>query len=102
MKDAKKSKADQIQPATSLRFGVIGVGKVGEAIARGLLHSLSTAKVAGTTHTEESANEVTTKLGFACTTDNKKLVDSSDIIILAVKPHQAEAVLKEIAPKLGS
>src|SRR5207245_953475 len=37
------------------------------------------------------------RLGIDCHTDNRKLVGSSEIVILCVKPHQAQHVLSEIA-----
>ena len=83
-----------------MRVGVIGLGKMGEAIVRGNRGSASKYRFEGTTHTKESAAKSAKDLKIKVHTDNVKLASDSDIIILCVKPHQAEKVLGEIAPKL--
>jgi pyrroline-5-carboxylate reductase len=72
------------------------MGKMGEAIAQGLMQSelRSLYQITGTTRTEESANEVSKKLKINCSTDNSEAIRSADIILLAVKPHQVENILK--------
>lgn len=79
-------------------FAIIGLGKMGEAIAQGLSSSEAGKKysITGTTRTEESAKEARKNLKIKCTTDNVSAIKNADIIILAVKPYQAEAILKEI------
>jgi pyrroline-5-carboxylate reductase len=78
-------------------LSIIGMGKMGEAIAQGLMQSSLAAQyqVKGTTRTEESAQEVREKLGIACTTQNEPAIKNADIILLAVKPHQIEKILSE-------
>ena len=78
-------------------FSIIGLGKMGEAIAKGLKHSElgSSYHITGTTRTEESAKEVRDDLGIECTTQNSDALRKADIILFAVKPHQAEAILRE-------
>jgi pyrroline-5-carboxylate reductase len=86
-----------------MRIGVIGLGKMGEALVNGLGRVDQTAfKIRGTTRSELSAQEAAKRLGIFCATDNAKLVAESDVVILCVKPHQAEQVLKKIAPKFKS
>lgn len=78
------------------QIGIIGLGKMGEAIAKGLLTSKlkDRYKIVGSTKSEESAL-LAKKNGIECSTDNQKIINQSDMIILAVKPHQAEAILTE-------
>src|SRR6185437_11576472 len=45
----------------------------------------------------ESSKELKIKVH----TNNSKLAEASDVVVLCVKPHQAEKVLREIAPKLS-
>lgn len=80
-----------------MKIGIIGLGKMGEAIAEGLQHSGGKFSITGTTYSKESATEVAKRLKLTVHTDNRKLVASSKIILLCVKPHQAEKVLEGIA-----
>jgi pyrroline-5-carboxylate reductase len=86
-----------------MKMGILGFGKMGEAIALGLDRSGESSgqfEIRGTTRSLENAAEISKRLGIECHTDNKKLVEGSDILLLCVKPHQAEKVLRGIAPKL--
>jgi pyrroline-5-carboxylate reductase len=76
-------------------IAIIGMGKMGEAIAQGLKQSDSKKqyRISGTTRSEESATEVRSKLDIDCHTDNRKAMSDADLIILAVKPHQVEKIL---------
>ena len=78
-------------------LAILGMGKMGEAIAQGLMQSdlSSQFKISGTTRSEESANEVRKRLKIDCTTSNSNALKDADIILLAVKPHQAEKILTE-------
>lgn len=69
---------------------------MGEAIARGLMESnlKERFKISGTTRSEESAREVREQLGISCTTNNSEAILGADIVLLAMKPHQVENVLK--------
>lgn len=86
------------------KLGIIGLGKMGEAVAQGLKRSGDGAKfrIRGTTRSKESAQEASKHLGIECGLDNEALVRESEIILLCVKPHQAEAVLTSIRPALTS
>jgi pyrroline-5-carboxylate reductase len=84
------------------KIGIIGMGKMGEAIVMGITRSgrVNKSLLQGTTHTKESAGQSARALKIKCHTDNAKLAATSDVIILCVKPHQAESVMTEIAPHL--
>ena len=79
------------------KLSIIGMGKMGEAIAQGLIQSSLGAQyeIFGTTRTEESAEEVRNRLGIHCTTQNREAILKADIILLSVKPYQLEKILSE-------
>jgi pyrroline-5-carboxylate reductase len=86
-----------------MKIGIIGMGKMGEAIVTGIGRASprgKSIKLQGTTHSKESATRSSRALKIKCHTDNAKLASDSDVIILCVKPHQAEAVMNEITPRL--
>lgn len=76
---------------------------MGEAIVQGLQKNRkasgasSELTLMATTHSEESAREVKERLKIDCHTDNEKLVSKSDIVILCVKPHQVEKILRSVS-----
>lgn len=85
------------------KIGIIGAGKIGSAIVRGVI-------AAGLGRPEQiMASDVSKPLrdtlaaeaGIEVTSSNAKLCDFADIVILAVKPQVIDAVAEEIAPKLG-
>ena len=82
----------------AMKIGIIGMGKMGEAVAQGLAKYGVEATLRGSTRTEESAAGVRERLGMACTTNNAEAAQGAEIVLLCVKPHQAERVLREIAP----
>lgn len=84
-------------------LSIIGMGKMGEAIAKGLLDSPLGAeyRILGTTRTEESSREVRESLKIACSTDNSGAIRDADIILLALKPHQVEKVLRANAEHIS-
>jgi pyrroline-5-carboxylate reductase len=85
-----------------MKIGIIGLGKMGEALVRGIESSDASKqfKIEATTRSKQSATEAAKKLGIVVHSDNTKLVKGCDVIIVCVKPHQAEAVLTEIGPEL--
>jgi pyrroline-5-carboxylate reductase len=86
-----------------MKIGVIGLGKMGEALIRGLHRSeAGKFKVEGTTRSKESAAEAAKRLDIPVHNDNEKAVSSAEVILLCVKPHQAEKVLTAFAGSLHS
>jgi len=79
------------------KIGFLGVGKMGEALIEGLRKSGSDISVMGSTRTEESAKAAAKKLGIACSTDSLGVVKACQIIVLSVKPHQAQDLLECMA-----
>ncbi|MBI3558550.1 MAG: pyrroline-5-carboxylate reductase [Deltaproteobacteria bacterium] len=75
---------------------------MGEALIKGLQASKHSKDFAfqATTRSIESAAEATKRLAVECHTDNQKLAAGSKVLVLCVKPHQAQTVLSELASKL--
>jgi pyrroline-5-carboxylate reductase len=84
------------------KLSIIGMGKMGEAIAQGLTESAlgKNYEIWGTTRTEASAEEVKERLRIPCSTKNDEALARADLILLAVKPHQIEKILTENAKHL--
>jgi pyrroline-5-carboxylate reductase len=81
-----------------MKLAVLGLGKMGEALVEGLRSGSQKTKftLSATTRTPESASKVAKKFGISVHTDNRKCAEGADVIILGIKPHQAEKVLSEI------
>ncbi len=77
-------------------IGILGFGKMGEAIVQG---SRSNTFM-GTVRSKERADTLSEKLNLSITTDNLALTKKCRTIVLSVKPFQVEAVLKQIRPRL--
>ena len=79
------------------KIGFIGAGTMAEAIIRGLLKAgVSPAKLSASDPDERRRNLCQGELGITAVADNASMAQSSDIIILAVKPHVVHEVLVEI------
>ncbi len=80
-----------------MKVAIIGYGNIGKAVATGLIHSGAVKQddlfVTRKTKNVDSNNS----LKYV---SNQEATIASDIIILAVKPHQTDEVMKEITPFL--
>jgi pyrroline-5-carboxylate reductase len=74
---------------------VIGVGKIGEAIIRGLLQNFPKESIIACDKKEERRDRIK-NLGIVVFDDNRKSVEKADIIILCVKPKDVGEVLEDI------
>ena len=85
-----------------MKVGIIGIGKVGEAIAQGLLAAKDAGwqVVGGTTQSSASAKKATERLGLRVTTDSRSLASECDFLIVCVKPYQMHVVCQALAPVL--
>ena len=81
------------------RIAVIGVGTLGEALVSGLLKrgELGPGDVTGSVAHDASLKRVGERLGVRVTLDNREAVAGSDVVVLAVKPQNMDAVLHDIA-----
>ena len=86
------------------RIGIIGIGKMGEAIISGLMKSsLSHFEKVGVSDINAERKEyVAKKYSITCYQESAELIDHSDIVIIAVPPHNVKKVLDDIRSQLTS
>ena len=85
------------------KIGVIGAGKIGSAIARGIIRAglVNKESVMSSDVSDELRQAIARDLDIKVTPDNGALCDFADITILAVKPQIVDPVARAIAKKLG-
>jgi pyrroline-5-carboxylate reductase len=85
------------------KIGVIGAGKIGSAIMRGVIGAglVGKKQVMASDVSKALRQSAAAELGIEATPSNAKVCEFADIVILAVKPQIVDSVLKEIAGKLG-
>jgi len=84
------------------RIGIIGTGKMGEALVAGLLKSGSASKddLLATDILPERRQHMTGTYGVTCLEDNAELVRLCRTVIIAVQPRDVKAVLASIRSAL--
>jgi pyrroline-5-carboxylate reductase len=88
-----------------LTITVIGAGNIGAALIGGLQRGgyVAPEKIRATRRSAAALDELAARFpGIATLTDNAAAVDGADVVVLAVKPRQAQAVLAEIRPRLAA
>ena len=85
------------------KIGVIGAGKIGAAMARGIIRAGLASKdnVMASDVSDALRQAIEQDLGIKATADNTELCSFADVVILAVKPQIVDPVAREIAKKLG-
>lgn len=85
-----------------MKIGFIGGGNMAEAIIKGVRGEGQGAKkeIIVSEPREERRKFLEQTYSIKTTSSNKEVASSCDIIILAVKPQQMEAVLNEISPDI--
>jgi pyrroline-5-carboxylate reductase len=78
-----------------MRIAILGAGKIGESLLAGL-RSSDWADIVATSRREERATELRERHGVEATTDNTAAINGADVVVLAVKPQDIEALLGEI------
>jgi pyrroline-5-carboxylate reductase len=96
-----------VQAATEIpgpRIAVLGAGKMGGILLQAFLKQklFTQDEITATVAHEERAVVLSTQWGVEVTTDNAAAAAGADIILLAVKPFQIEALVRSIAPGLTS
>ncbi len=76
----------------------MGFGRIGEAIALGLFDRAGVRRenVLASVRQPESVDRAARRAGVRATTDNRAVVEGSEILILATKPQAVAALLAEI------
>jgi len=89
--------------AIEKKIGVLGAGNMGEAFVGALIRSEVSAPglIAVSDISGERLAFMRSTYDVSTTTDNFSLFDDSAIVLLAVKPQQTEALLRQIAGSAG-
>ena len=84
------------------KLSVLGCGKMGEALVAGLLASgwRQPGEITVTARSPERIQELTESHGVEATLDNSAAVAGADVVVLAVKPQDIDALLSEISAHL--
>jgi len=83
------------------RLAIIGTGRLGEALLRGLLRSgwLQPEQVIATTRRPERAVALAEEHGIKTTTDNGEAVDAADVVLVALKPQTILKVIEDVSDR---
>jgi pyrroline-5-carboxylate reductase len=84
------------------RIAILGAGKIGEALIRGLLSSgwRSAGDLTATARRQERADELAERYGIAATLSNGDAVAGAALVVVAVKPQDIEALLDDVGERL--
>jgi pyrroline-5-carboxylate reductase len=88
----------------SRRISVLGAGKAGEALVAGLLSSgwSKPADIVATARHQERIDELSKRYGIEGTLDNVSAVEGAQVVVIAVKPQDIEALLGDVGAALDS
>jgi pyrroline-5-carboxylate reductase len=86
------------------KIGIVGAGKIGAAIARGIIRSglATNDQVMASDVSDPLRQAIGNELGIGVTADNRQLCDFADVVILAVKPQILDSVVKQMAKSFGA
>lgn len=84
-------------------IGIIGAGNMGEALIRGMLRSEQTvaSRVIASSRNMSKLRNLKARYGIRTSRFNSMVVETSDIVILAVKPQDIKQACKDIRPSLS-
>ena len=82
-----------------MNIGFIGTGNMGAAIIR-TLSDVDGLTVYGLNQTRSKLEELAEETGLVPCNDVQELTEKSDVIVLAVKPQQADTIWPEMIPAL--
>jgi pyrroline-5-carboxylate reductase len=85
-------------------LGLLGAGNMAEALARGMLNSgsIPPSKIFASDVSVERCRFFKETLAVSASGDNNHVAASADLLVLCVKPQQADEVLRQIAPQVNS
>ena len=88
----------------SERVAILGAGRLGESLLRGLLSSdwRAPAEITATSRRSERLAELRDRYSVVTTSDNNAAIDGARLVVVAVKPQDMTAVLAEISPALSA
>jgi len=88
-----------MSPGDALRFGFLGTGQMATALARGWITAglARTDRTLGSDPIPAAREKFQTVSGAKAIGDNREVVSSSDVLVLAVKPQSMAQLLAEIS-----
>ena len=85
------------------KLGIIGVGKLGEALVSGLIAAgVDPANIRGCDRSAERLRFAEEQLGISVAAGNAALAADRDVLVFAIKPHQVAEALSELRDVLRS
>lgn len=86
-----------------MKLGVIGVGNMGSAIIKGCIASgMAPENIFGTGRTPEKIRSFAEETGIGVCSGIPSLTEACDAVMIAVKPKDVEAVIRQAGPALTS
>jgi pyrroline-5-carboxylate reductase len=86
-----------------LELGILGGGHMGRALIGGLLRAGMRPERIGVGESDAAARErLARELGVSASADNARAIEGAAVVVLAVRPQQARAVLAPLAPLLAA
>ena len=84
------------------RIAILGTGRIGEALLTGLLSSgwRTREQLVVTARSESRVTELRERHGVEATTDNASAIEGAELVVVAVKPQDIDALLSDVGPKL--
>lgn len=98
------NKATNLQNLSDKKIGIIGTGKMGESLIKGILNAkiIQNNNIYASDLYEPSLKKLKNDHNINVSIDNSNTILNSDIIILAVKPDILKNVLLNIKDEVGS
>ncbi len=86
-------------PMVEGRLGILGVGRLGEALLSGLLRSgaVSPQQIRGSVRHAARAEQLSAQHGVDIGTDSADVAAWADMVVVAVKPQTLDALLAQVA-----
>ncbi len=85
-------------------IAILGAGRIGESLLAGLLSSgwRTASQIVATARREERATELRERYGVEVTLSNAEAIAGAELVVVAVKPQDIEALLGQIGEALGA
>ena len=80
-----------------MKIGIIGCGNMGEAVIASHKSQVTSHKLIASDKSEKRRDYIRRKYQISVVKDNVKLLEKSDVVILAIKPQDMKDVLNKIA-----
>lgn len=83
-----------------MKVAIIGAGSLGQSIAKGLLKNKTVSSLYLTKRNTDSLTDYIIYDEVILTSDNKKAVNNSDVLIFAVQPRHLEKILNNLKSEI--